>query len=132
VSYAEQAVHSAVMARILMGIEPNVDALNSAPPDGRTIGAKHCTEVAVGLFPNKDYPTSSTCEVVIVRKFLLAIVAVAAMVDVLPASAAWTIAPPSTEKSKEIKEMNIMDRPNRLLHFYGDTVRLANRRREAK
>jgi hypothetical protein len=132
VSYIEQAVHSAVMARILIGIEPNVDALNSAPPDGRTIGAKHCTEVAVGLFPNKDYPTSSTSEVVIVRQFLLAIVAVAAMVDVLPASAAWTIAPPGTEKSKEIKDINILDRPNRLLHFYGDAVRLANRRSNAK
>jgi hypothetical protein len=41
----------------------------------------------------------------------------------------WTIAPPGTERSKEIKSMDILDRPNRVLHFYGDTVRLANRRR---
>jgi hypothetical protein len=63
------------------------------------------------------------------RKFLLAVVAVAALMDAAPAMASWTIAPPGTEKSKEIKEMNILDRPNRVLHFYGDAVRLANRRR---
>ena len=66
----------------------------------------------------------------IVRNFLLAVVAVAAMMDVMTASAAWTIAPPGSEKSKEIAQMNIMDRPNRVLHFYGDAVRLANRRRD--
>ena len=64
------------------------------------------------------------------RKLLIAMVALVALADVIPASASWTIAPPGTEKSKEIKEMNIMDRPNRVLHFYGDAVRLANRRRE--
>lgn len=62
------------------------------------------------------------------RKLLIAMVALVALADVVPASAAWTIAPPGTEKSKEIKEMNIMDRPNRVLHFYGDAVRMANRR----
>jgi hypothetical protein len=66
------------------------------------------------------------------RKLLIAVVALVVLAEVIPASASWTIAPPGTEKSKEIKEMNIMDRPNRLLHFYGDTVRLANRRREGK
>jgi hypothetical protein len=66
------------------------------------------------------------------RKLLIAVVALVALAEVGPASASWTIAPPGSEKSKEIKEMNIMDRPNRLLHFYGDTVRLANRRREGK
>jgi len=66
----------------------------------------------------------------IVRKFLLAVVAIAGMMDVTTASASWTIAPPGSQKSKEIAEMNIMDRPNRVLHFYGDAVRLANRRRE--
>ena len=66
------------------------------------------------------------------RKLLIAMVAIVALAEVIPASASWTIAPPGSEKSKEIKEMNIMDRPNRLLHFYGDTVRLANRRREGK
>jgi hypothetical protein len=125
-------VRTARIDRKLMGIEPIRVALNSVLPAGRIIVAKHCTDVAVGLFPNKDYPTSSTREVVTMRKFLLAIVAIAAIVDVIPASAAWTIAPPGSEKSKEIAEMNILDRPNRLLHFYGDAVRLANRRREAK
>ncbi|HTQ40803.1 MAG TPA: hypothetical protein VMJ32_17405 [Pirellulales bacterium] len=66
------------------------------------------------------------------RRFLLAIVAIVALVDVAPVRASWTVAPPGTEKSKEIKEMNILDRPNRVLHFYGDAVRLANRRRDAK
>ena len=66
------------------------------------------------------------------RKFLLAIVDVAAMMDVTTAGASWTIAPPGSEKSKEIAQMNIMDRPNRVLHFYGDAVRFANRRRDAK
>ena len=64
------------------------------------------------------------------RKFLLAVVAVAAMMDVATASASWTVAPPGSQKSKEIAQMNIMDRPNRVLHFYGDAVRLANRRQK--
>jgi hypothetical protein len=66
------------------------------------------------------------------RKLLLAMVTVVALIDVAPVHAAWTIAPPGTEKSKEIKDMDILDRPNRVLHFYGDAVRLANRRREAR
>jgi hypothetical protein len=74
----------------------------------------------------------SSSEDFAMRKFLLAVVAVAMLIDVAPAMAAWTIAPPGTQKSKDIKEMNILDRPNRVLHFYGDAVRLANRRREAR
>ncbi|HZZ29380.1 MAG TPA: hypothetical protein VFE46_15390 [Pirellulales bacterium] len=66
------------------------------------------------------------------RRVLFAIVAVMALIDVAPVNAGWTIAPPGTEKSKDIKELDILDRPNRVLHFYGDAVRLANRRREAK
>jgi hypothetical protein len=62
------------------------------------------------------------------RYVLFAVVAAVGLIDIAPARAAWTIAPPGSEKSKEIKEMNIMDRPNRLLHFYGDAVRMANRR----
>lgn len=63
------------------------------------------------------------------RYLLFAMVAIAGLMDVGSASASWTIAPPGTEKSKEIKSMDILDRPNRVLHFYGDAVRLANRRR---
>lgn len=63
------------------------------------------------------------------RYILFALIAIAGLVDVGTASASWTIAPPGTQKSKEIKQMNIMDRPNRILHFYGDAVRLANRRK---
>ena len=48
------------------------------------------------------------------------------------AKASWTIAPPGTERSKDIHAMNILDRPNRPLHFYGDTVRWAHRRAEAR
>ena len=66
------------------------------------------------------------------RKFLLAIVAVAAMMDVTTAGASWTIARRDRRNRKEIAQMNILDRPNRVLHFYGDAVRLANRRRDAK
>ena len=64
------------------------------------------------------------------RHLLFAMVAIAGLIDIGSASAGWTIAPPGTEKSKEIKSMDILDRPNRVLHFYGDAVRLANRRRE--
>ena len=64
------------------------------------------------------------------RRIVIALVMVAGLIDIASARAGWTVAPPGTEKSKEIKEMDILDRPNRVLHFYGDTVRLANRRRE--
>ncbi len=63
------------------------------------------------------------------RHLLFALVAVACLIDIGTAQASWTVAPPGTEKSKEIKQMDILDRPNRVLHFYGDTVRLMNRRR---
>ncbi|HEY2880903.1 MAG TPA: hypothetical protein VGJ15_00685 [Pirellulales bacterium] len=66
------------------------------------------------------------------KRLLIAAVIVAGMFDVGSARASWTIAPPGSEKSKEIKEMDIMDRPNRLLHFYGDAVRMANRRGDKK
>lgn len=62
------------------------------------------------------------------RHVVFAMVALLGLIDIGSAGAAWTVAPPGTEKSKEIKEMNILDRPNRMLHFYGDAVRLANRR----
>jgi hypothetical protein len=55
------------------------------------------------------------------RFFLFALIAIVGLIDVGTASAAWTIAPPGSQKSKDIKAMNIMDRPNRLLHVYGDT-----------
>ena len=67
------------------------------------------------------------------RCLLLSLVAIAGMVGAHSSLAAnWTIAPPRTERSKEIKAMNIFDRPNRPLHFYGDVVRLANRRHNAR
>ncbi len=64
------------------------------------------------------------------RYVLYALIAAFALLGVGVAEAApWTIAPPGTERSKEIKAMDIMNRPNRPLHIYGDVVRLANRRR---
>jgi hypothetical protein len=57
---------------------------------------------------------------------------VALLLGASSAQANWTIAPPGTERSKEIHAMNILERPNRPLHFYGDTVRWAHRRSEAK
>ncbi len=64
------------------------------------------------------------------RYLLFALIVVVGMVEVGSVQVAtWTIAPPGTERSKEIKSMDIMQRPNRPLHFYGDIVRLANRRR---
>ena len=64
------------------------------------------------------------------RFLAYALVAVVCLVEVGSVSAnPWTIAPPGTAKSKEIKQMNIMERPNRLLHFYGDAVRMANRKK---
>jgi hypothetical protein len=62
----------------------------------------------------------------------IAILAVTILVSAASAQANWTIAPPGTERSKEIHAMNILDRPNRLLHFYGDTVRWAHRRSEKR
>ncbi len=64
------------------------------------------------------------------RYLLLGLILTAGLVCANSALAAnWTIAPPGTERSKEIKSMDILERPNRVLHFYGDTVRLTNRRR---
>ena len=60
------------------------------------------------------------------------ILAVAILMSAAAAKASWTIAPPGTERSKEIHAMNILDRPNRPLHFYGDSVRWAHRRTEAR
>jgi hypothetical protein len=68
-----------------------------------------------------------------VRCLLLGLVVIAGMAGVQSAFAEnWTVAPPGTERSKEIKAMNILDRPNRPLHIYGDVVRLANRRHNAR
>jgi len=61
-----------------------------------------------------------------------AILAVTISLVAASAQASWTIAPPGTERSKEIHAMNILDRPNRPLHFYGDTVRWAHRRSEKR
>jgi hypothetical protein len=62
----------------------------------------------------------------------IAILAVTISLVAASAQASWTIAPPGTERSKEIHAMNILDRPNRPLHFYGDTVRWAHRRSEKR
>jgi hypothetical protein len=62
----------------------------------------------------------------------IAILAVTVLMSAVSAQASWTIAPPGTERSKEIHAMNILERPNRPLHFYGDTVRWAHRRSETK
>lgn len=61
------------------------------------------------------------------RYILTAIVLVVFSLEVIPASAQWTIAPPGTKRAKEIKSMDILDRPNRPLHIYGTWVRLRNR-----
>lgn len=61
----------------------------------------------------------------------IAILSVAVLLGASSAQASWTVAPPGTERSQEIHAMNILDRPNRPLHFYGDTVRWAHRRTEA-
>jgi len=62
----------------------------------------------------------------------IAIFAVTISLAAASAQANWTIAPPGTGRSKEIHAMNILERPNRPLHFYGDTVRWAHRRAEKK
>lgn len=64
------------------------------------------------------------------RRF--AILALMVSLAASSAQANWTIAPPGTERSKEIHAMNILERPNRPLHFYGDTVRWAHRRTEKR
>ena len=62
----------------------------------------------------------------------IAILAVTILLSAASAQANWTVATPGTERSKEIHAMNILERPNRPLHFYGDTVRWAHRRTEAR
>ena len=63
------------------------------------------------------------------RYLLFALIAIVGLVEVGSTQAAtWTIAPPGTARSKEIHELNIMERPSRPLHIYGDAVRLAHRR----
>jgi len=62
----------------------------------------------------------------------IAILAVTILLSAASAQANWTVAPPGTERSKEIHAMNILERSNRSLHFYGDTVRWAHRRTEAR
>jgi hypothetical protein len=60
------------------------------------------------------------------RIFVLA-AAVLAMVLVENASAArWTVALPGTPRAQQIRSMDIMSRPNRPLHFYGNIVRRSN------
>ncbi len=63
------------------------------------------------------------------RYLIFVMVVLVGLIEIGSAQAAWTIAPPGTDRSKEIKAMNIMERPNRPLHVYGDVVRLANRRK---
>jgi hypothetical protein len=63
------------------------------------------------------------------RQLVLALMATVGLIGANSACAGnWTVAPPGTQRSKEIKTMEILERPNRVLHVYGDTVRLANRR----
>ena len=62
----------------------------------------------------------------------IASLAVAVLLGASSVQASWTVAPPGTERSKEIHAMNILDRPSRPLHFYGDTVRWAHRRSEKR
>jgi hypothetical protein len=64
------------------------------------------------------------------RYLLLGLILTAGMIGANSAFAGnWTVAPPGTQRSKDIKAMEILDRPNRVLHVYGDAVRLSNRRR---
>jgi hypothetical protein len=62
------------------------------------------------------------------RYLMFTLVAVAGLIDIGSANANWTIAPPGSEKSKEIASENIMERPNRPLHVYGTWVRWTHRR----
>jgi hypothetical protein len=60
---------------------------------------------------------------------LFALVAIAGLVFVDSASAnSWTVALPNSQRGEAIHSMDIMERPNRPLHVYGDFVRLRNRR----
>jgi len=64
------------------------------------------------------------------RCLLFGLVATVGLIDAAAVKANnWTIAPPGSERSKEIKAMDIRERPNRPLHVYGDFVRMGGRRR---
>jgi len=63
------------------------------------------------------------------RQLALAVVASIGFVAVDSAVAAnWTMAPPGSARSEEIKSQDILNRPNRPLHVYGDFVRWEHRR----
>ena len=61
------------------------------------------------------------------RRILLAM-GIVVVVEMIGAGSAWanswTIARPNSPRGQEIHSMDILARPNRPLHFYGDTVRL--------
>ncbi len=61
------------------------------------------------------------------RYVLAAVVLGAFLLGTRPAHAQWTIAPPGTKRAKEIKSMDMLDRPSRPLHIYGTFVRWMNR-----
>jgi hypothetical protein len=63
------------------------------------------------------------------RELVLAMVTLVGLVAVDSAVAAnWTMAPPGSARSEEIKSQDILSRPNRPLHVYGDFVRWEHRR----
>jgi hypothetical protein len=63
------------------------------------------------------------------RELVFAVVALVGFVAVDSVGAAnWTVAPPGSARSEEIKSQDILNRPNRPLHVYGDFVRWEHRR----
>lgn len=65
------------------------------------------------------------------RYLMFSLVAVVGFSTVGSAKANWTIAPPGSEKSKEIASADIMQRPNRPLHVYGTWYRWTHRHDQA-
>jgi hypothetical protein len=91
--------------------------------------ATDCELVAVSRRTG-EYPRYFNEERFKMRYLLFGLIATAGLIDAAAVKAStWTIAPPRSERSKEIKAMDIMERPNRPLHVYGDFVRMGSRRR---
>ncbi len=61
------------------------------------------------------------------RYLMFALAIVVGFSTIGSAKGNWTIAPPGSERSKEIASENIMDRPNRPLHVYGTWYRWSHR-----
>ena len=114
-----------------------------SPPTGSAADAVTIAPRMFSLHPHRSMASDLLHRVIFVRQssatyqlekstvrfFLLGFVAIAGIAGAIVFGRKLDDAPPGTEQSKEIKSLDILDRPNRQLQIYGDLVRLVTRRR---